>query len=300
MNIIKIVYFGSSDISTYPLKALLNDERYQIIAVVTKPNKASGRGQLIKSTPVAEIANNHNLKLLQPIVPQDIIKDLTELKPDVGVLVSYGKIIPSAIIDLFPFGIINFHPSMLPLYRGPSPIETAIKNGDQSTGLTLMKLTAKMDAGDIYYQEEIGIDPDATTPELHKVFGQRGAELIVDNLDKIMSGQLTGTPQDESLASYCHLIAKSDGQLDPANMTGRECYNRLRAFAKWPKCRLNLSGKEIIITKAKPLDQFSGDSWPDVIPCAQRSALQIIEIISPSSGRRMSLTDYRNGLKNKS
>ena len=293
---INVVYFGTEDISVPTLQALIDDDKYNVVGVVTKPDSARGRGHHVDSPAVAKLARQHDITCLQPVKLRDVTELLESLQADVGALVSYGKIIPQDVIDIFPHGIVNFHPSMLPVYRGPSPIETAIMHGDSFTGLTLMALSKDMDAGDIYYQEKVAIGPDDTAEQLYDRFGRRGAELMVEKLDQIVAGQLTGTPQDNDLAIYCHMITKDDGQLDPGVMTARQCYNRWRALSQWPKCRLNLDGDEVIVTKLKPLDNFQGDNWPDVIPCQDDSAIQILEIINPKSGRRMSVTDYLNGL----
>ena len=296
---VKVVYFGTEDISVPALRALIDSNLYDIVAVVTKPDSLRGRGHVLTRPTVAKIADEHQIKCFQPIKLVDISNELADLKADVGALVSYGKIIPQSIIDLFPHGIVNFHPSMLPVYRGPSPIETAIMNGDSFTGLTLMALDKDMDAGDIYYQEKVSINPDDTTETLYSQFGQRGADLMVDKLHQIVDGKIKGVAQDDDLAVYCHMISRQDGDLDPASMTARQCYNRLRAFSKWPKCRINLAGNEVIITKARALDDFRGDAWPDIIPCQDNSALQLIEIVNPKSGRRMKVVDYLNGLNNR-
>lgn len=293
---INVVYFGTEDISVPTLQALIDDDKYNVVGVVTKPDSARGRGHHVDSPAVAKLARQHDITCLQPVKLRDVTELLESLQADVGALVSYGKIIPQDVIDIFPHGIVNFHPSMLPVYRGPSPIETAIMHGDSFTGLTLMALSKDMDAGDIYYQEKVAIGPDDTAEQLYDRFGRRGAELMVEKLDQIVAGQLTGTPQDNDLAIYCHMITKDDGQLDPGVMTARQCYNRWRALSQWPKCRLNLDGDEVIVTKLKPLDNFQGDNWPDIIPCQDDSAIQILEIINPKSGRRMSVTDYLNGL----
>lgn len=293
---IRVVYFGTEDISVPTLQALLDDKRYQVVAVVTKPDSPRGRGHQIDSPAVAKLARQHGITCLQPTRLIDVTMQLKSLQSDVGALVSYGKIIPQSVIDLFPHGIVNFHPSMLPVYRGPSPIETAIMYGDSFTGLTLMDLSKDMDAGDIYYQEKVAIGPDDTAQDLYNRFGQRGAELMTDKLWQITTGAIQGLPQDNDMAIYCHMITRKDGELNPDVMTARDCYNRLRALGKWPKCRIMLAGHEVILTKAKPLDNFQGDNWPDVIPCQDNSALQIIEIISPKSGRHMNVRDYLNGL----
>lgn len=293
---INVVYFGTEDISVPTLQALIDDDKYNVVGVVTKPDSARGRGHHVDSPAVAKLARQHDITCLQPVKLRDVTESLKSLHADVGALVSYGKIIPDDIIQIFPHGIVNFHPSMLPVYRGPSPIETAIMHGDSFTGLTLMALSKDMDAGDIYYQEKVAISPDDTAEQLYERFGQRGAELMVDKLAQIVTGQITGTPQDDNLAIYCHMITKDDGILRPDVMTARECYNRLRALSQWPKCRISIANHEVIVAKAKLLDNFQGDSWPDVIPCHNNSALQIIEIVNPKSGRRMPVTDYLNGL----
>lgn len=295
---INVVYFGTEDISVPTLQSLIEaSNRYKVVAVVTKPDSLRGRGHKLESPTVAKIAKQHNILCLQPVKLHDIIPQLQQLNADVGALVSYGKIIPQNVIDLFPHGIVNFHPSMLPVYRGPSPIETAIINGDSFTGLSLMALSSEMDAGNIYYQEKALINPDETADDLYRRFGQRGAELMVEKLESIVNDEIKGVPQDNDLAIYCHMITKEDGKLDPDVMTARDCYNRLRALSKWPKCRIELAGRQVIVTRAKPLDNFQGDEWPDIIPCQDNSALQLIEIISPKSGRRMAVSDYLNGLQ---
>lgn len=293
---IKVIFFGTDDISVPTLQALIKSPKYDVVGVVTKPDSARGRGHKIESPEAALIAREHQIKLFQPTKLKEIIPDIAALHADVGALVSYGRIIPQALIDIFPHGIVNFHPSMLPVYRGPSPIETAIMNGDRFTGLTLMSVEKDMDAGPVYYQERVAIGSDDTASELRQRFGQRGAELFIDKLDQIASGVIEGLPQDDELAIYCHMITKADGMLDPATMTARECYNRWRALASWPKCRINFGGQQVILAEAKPLDNFAGDDWPDVIPCANGSALQIIKVVSPKSGKTMKASDYLRGL----
>lgn len=293
---IKVVFFGTEDISAPTLKVLIANPKYNVVGVVTKPDSARGRGHKIDSPEVAKIAQAHDIKLFQPIKLKESVNDIKSLGADVGALVSYGKMIPDELITAFPHGIVNFHPSMLPVYRGPSPIETAIMNGDSFTGLTLMSVQKQMDAGPIYYQEKVALSGYETAPELRMKFGQRGAELFIEKLDQIVAGEIKGIPQDDNLAVYCHIITKEDGNLDPGTMTARECYDRLRAFAKWPKCRIKLADQMVIVEEAKPLDNFAGDSWPDVIPCQGNSALQLLKIVSPKSGKTMKVADYLRGL----
>ena len=344
----RIIFFGTDDFSAPAFRELLGiDENgvklaksaadfCQVVAVVTKPDVAKSRGHKIESPLVAQIAQTFNsqnserkIAIFQPTKLREIADQLRELQPDAGVLVAYGKIVPPEIIDIFAkkyevrdensgeisetsgAGIINFHPSLLPKLRGPSPIETAILSGARETGLTLMKLVREMDAGPILYQEKISLDDRVTSPELYKKFAQRGALLFRENLSNIFKNDVREIAQNDALATYCHMINKDDGILDPAQMTADECDRRVRAFASWPKARLNFAkisrdstdvfakfpDQNIIIVKAKPLANFAGDTWPDVVPCAENTFLQIEKIISPKSGREMTVAEYLRGVK---
>lgn len=295
---IRVIFFGTEDISVPTLNKLIQDERYDVVAVVTKPDAACGRGRTLAAPAVKQAARVHNVTVFQPTKVSEINDDLAALRPDAGALVAYGKLIPDSTLALFSHGIVNFHPSMLPVYRGPSPIVTAIMRGDSFTGLTLMRVSHDMDAGEIYYQEKVAIGADETVEELNARFGARGAELMAGKLADIVSGKIRGLPQDDDLATYCHMIAKADGDLDPATMTARECYNRWRALHAWPKCRIKLAGESVIVTKCEPLDNYMGEDWPDVIPCADNTSLHLIEIQNPRSGRRMGVVDYLNGQAN--
>lgn len=292
----KLVFFGTEDFSAPSLEALIK-AGYSIVAVVTKPDSIRGRGHQVDSPAVAKIATQHGITVLQPQKLVDISDQLLSLDAAAGVLVSYGKIIPESIIQLFPSGIINLHPSLLPKYRGPSPIEAAILNGDRETGLTLMALAKAMDAGPIYYQETISLSGTETKPELYESLSRQGAELMIEKLPGILDGRIQALPQDDTLATYCQLIDRqTDGYITPATMTASECERRVRAYLGWPKTRLDYLGAEVIVTKARVLDNYQGDNWPDIIQCRNETYLQIVEIIAPS-GKQMKTADYLRGLK---
>ena len=291
----KVMFFGTEDFSVPTLQKLI-EANYKIVAAVTKPDTLRGRGHKLDQPAVKKIAAVNNIKVLQPAKVTEILPEIQKLQPEVGVLVSYGKIIPESIIEAFPKGIINIHPSLLPIYRGPSPIESAILNGDKVTGISIMSLEKAMDAGPVYLQEHIELSGIETKNELYDQFSRQGAKLLIENLPRILDGSIKSTSQDESEATYCQMITKSDGDLDPITMTADECERRIRAFIGWPKTRINLLGKNIIVTKARVLADFSGDKWPDVILCKNNSALQITEIVSPN-GKQMKTADYVRGLR---
>jgi methionyl-tRNA formyltransferase len=293
----QIIFFGTDEFSAPSLKALLDVEFCEVVAVVTKPDTVRSRGRKIESPEVANIAKENNIKLFQPEKLGEIKSGLQEINADAGVLVAYGKIVPQSIIDLFPQGIINFHPSLLPKLRGPSPIESAILNGDTETGLTLMKLVKEMDAGPILYQEKIKLNRDEDAVNLRDRFSKRGTELFIQQLPDILSGKTKEIPQNDADATYCRLFTKADGDIDPKTMTAADCEHHVRAFLGWPRTRLNFMGNDVIVTRVKVLPMQPGNDWPDIIACAENTFLQIVELVNPKSGKTMKTADYLRGLK---
>jgi methionyl-tRNA formyltransferase len=249
MNISKpIVFFGTETFSLVALQALI-DAGYPVAAVVTKPDAAKGRGRALTPPPVKVLALKHGITVWQPQKLHEISEEIQSLNGPVGVLVSYGKIIPQSIIDLFNPGIINIHPSLLPRYRGPSPIETALLNGDTQTGVSIMMLTAAMDAGPVYQQETVALDGTETAEDIYDSLGKRGATMLIELLPHIVSGEILPIGQDDTAATYCSLIQKSDGIIDwtrPAESLERQ----IRAYHEWPQSRARLSESDVIITAA--------------------------------------------------
>lgn len=244
-----ILFFGTEDFSALTLEALIA-HNFTIGAIITKPDARRGRHGTLTKPRVKEIGEAHDIPVWQPSKLSDIADDIAEFDSPVGVLVSFGKIIPQSIIDLFTPGIINLHPSLLPKYRGPSPIESAILNGDETTGISIMQLSAAMDAGPVYLQEPYPLSQAETAPELYETLGQRGSELLVNALSHITDGTLTPFPQDDSAANYCSLLTKQDGVIDwnkPAEQLERE----IRAYKNWPGSRTTIGGIELIITSAQ-------------------------------------------------
>ncbi|MFZ1360741.1 MAG: methionyl-tRNA formyltransferase [Candidatus Saccharimonadales bacterium] len=243
-----IVFFGTETFSLASLTALV-EAGFAIGLVVTKPDSKQGRGHRLTEPIVKTYAAAHNIPVLQPRTTQDIIDAITPLTQPTGVLVSYGKIIPQAVIDVFPYGIVNVHPSLLPRYRGPSPIESAIVHGDTETGISLMQLSARMDAGPIYKQTRYALNGAETAYELSEYMAQHGARELVQTLPAILDGSLRPTPQDDKRATYCSLLAKSDGMID-WHMPAVDIERRVRAYIEWPKSRTTIAGLDCVITKA--------------------------------------------------
>jgi methionyl-tRNA formyltransferase len=205
-------------------------------------------------------------------------------------LVAYGKIIPKRIIDIFPHGIINIHPSLLPKYRGPTPIEQAILDGASKTGVSLMQLAPEMDAGPVFTQEEIALKGTESKEELAEQLLQTGAKLLAANIHAILDGSLKPTSQDDSDATYTQLIKKQDGLVEwnkPAEQLERE----VRAYLGWPKSRAEIFGHETIVTKARVAKDHEDGGL--VIQC-KPGWLEIQELTAPS-GRTISGTEFLRG-----
>lgn len=245
----KILFFGTEDFSLGALQALV-DAGYSIAAVVTKPDSPQGRGQKLTPPKVKVYAAEHDIPVWQPLKLSEIADDIKAIGDVAGVLVSFGKIIPQSIIDLFTPGIINVHPSLLPKYRGPSPIETAILNGDTETGVSIMQLSADMDAGPIYGYTPFELHGNETAPELYKELGKLGNQTLIKLLPLILREEATGLPQNNQQATYCQLIKKSDGIIE-WNRPATDIERQIRAYREWPKSRTTLGATEVIVTKAE-------------------------------------------------
>lgn len=286
----KIVFFGTEDFSLTALTGLI-EAGYTVAAVVTKPDSKKGRGQQLIPPSVKTLATRYNIPVFQPNNLSDIIPDIKNLGLVTGVLVSYGKIIPQSIIDLFTPGIINVHPSLLPKYRGPSPIESAIKNGDSITGVTIMQLSAKMDAGPIYASTQHPLQGTETKPELYHALADVGTNLLLEILPTITAGSLLPVPQDEQTASYCQLLQKADANLDLSKISASQAERNIRAHIGFPKSKLTLLNQTVIVTKAHVAAQ---QTTPLDSICKDGAYLCVDELIAPS-GRQMSADAFLRG-----
>lgn len=286
-----IVFFGTDTFSASALRHLIEAD-YTIGAVVTKPDSKSGRGQQLTASLVKQIALEHNIPVWQPTKLIDITDDVKALGDVIGILSSYGRIVPQAVIDLFHPGIINIHPSLLPLYRGPSPIETAIMNGDSQTGVSIMKLSAEMDAGPVYAQEVYKLDGTETAPELYETLSALGGRMLIETLPSIIAGNLLPSPQANA-AIYCYLLKKEDALLNPLETTAVQAERQVRAYLAFPKTKLPFREESIVITKAHVgTDELHDKDF--FVAFKDESYLVVDELIGPS-GKRMSGQAFKNG-----
>ena len=287
-----IIFFGTEDFSAVSLQKLI-DEGFEIAGIITKPDSRKGRGQKFQSPKVKQIGKKFNIPVLQPQKMSEITDFVKKFEKPAGVLVSFGRIIPQEIIDLFTPAIVNVHPSLLPKYRGSSPIESAILNGDEKTGVSLMKLSKEMDAGDVYSQKEIELSKTETASDLYKTCGEIGAEMLVRDLPKIISGEIKGLKQDDSQAEYCQLLKKSDALLSQDKQTAEQAEQQIRAFEIFPKSKTKLGEHLIIVKSAKVVSSNPGNS-PLTLKFAEGTFLKIERLITPN-GKETTAESFENG-----
>lgn len=298
----KIVFMGSPQYAVPILEAL--HEKYQVAGVITQPDKPVGRGKKIQSPPVKILAEKLGLPVLQPekIRGNDFLQDLAALAPDVVIVAAYGKILPKAILDFPKFGCVNVHASLLPKWRGASPIQCAILNGDAATGATIMLMDEGVDTGHILSQREVQIEPDDTAESLSTKLSISGAQLLAETLPEYLAGNLKAVAQKDEEASYTRMINKEDGELKfTRDAAGLE--RRVRAYYPWPICFFKWNENVLRVIKAK-INQTKELACGqrgilDKFPCVGTSTfdLKLLEV-QPSGKRIMSGKDFLNGARN--
>ena len=287
-----IIFFGTEDFSAVSLQKLI-DEGFKIAGIITKPDSRKGRGQKFQAPKVKQTGEKFNIPVLQPQKMSEITDFVKKFEKPAGVLVSFGRIIPQEIIDLFAPAIVNVHPSLLPKYRGSSPIESAILNGDEKTGVSLMKLSKEMDAGYVYSQEEIELSKTETASDLYKTCGEIGAEMLVRDLPKIISGEIKVQKQDDSQAEYCQLLKKSDALLSQNEQTAEQAEQQIRAFEIFPKSKIKL-GEYLIIVKSAKVVSSNPENSPLTLKFAEGTFLKIERLITPN-GKETTAGSFENG-----
>jgi methionyl-tRNA formyltransferase len=231
----RIVFCGTPQFAVPALKLLMAQSDFQIVAVVTQPDRPRGRGHELSSSPVKQLALDSAIPFHQPekIRAPESQALLEALAPDAIVIIAYGQIIPARLLPIPKLGWINLHASLLPKYRGAAPINWAIVNGETTTGVTTMRIDAGMDTGEMLLQKEIAIGPAETTPELAVRLSELGAPLVVETLRGLAVGSITPRPQANDQASLAPILKREDGRLD-WSLSAHQIFNRIRGFAPWP------------------------------------------------------------------
>lgn len=282
----KLVFMGTPDYAVNTLEALIS-ARHNVAAVFAQPDKPVGRKHIITAPPVKVCAENHGIAVYQPNTLRDGKAEeiLREIAPDAIVVVAYGKILPKEILNIPKYGCVNGHASLLPKYRGASPIQWCIVCGEKETGVTAMKMDEGMDTGDILKTVKTEIGAEETAEELFCRLSGITAELLVNTIDDLENGNITPQKQDEEKASYAPIIKKEMALLDFENKTAEEIHNAVRGYYSWPCAYFLLEGKRVKIIKAAVSDNTgakagtvikSDDSL--VIACKGGTAVELVTV----------------------
>jgi methionyl-tRNA formyltransferase len=248
----RLVFMGTPRFGQMILEALIG--HYEIVAVVTQPDREAGRGRKMMTSPVKALALEHNLPLLQPqrLRQEEVVQQLGDLVPTVIVVAAFGQILPPSILSLPKHGSINVHASLLPRHRGAAPIPAAILAGDKQSGVTIMLMDEGLDTGPILSQATVDIASEDTTASLTEKLGQLGGQLLLDTLPHWLAGEVTPREQDESQATYAGMLRREDGRITwtkPAEQIARRC----RAFYPWPGAFTFWDEKRLKVLSARPL-----------------------------------------------
>jgi methionyl-tRNA formyltransferase len=246
-----IVFMGTPAISAATLAELVKGPD-EVVGVVTQPDRPSGRGQQTAPSPVRRFAESRGIPVVAPekIRTAEFLETLRQWRPEIIVVVAYGRILPKPVLELAPRGCLNVHYSLLPKYRGAAPAAWTIINGESEGGVTTMQLVEKMDAGGIYLQEKMTLAPDETTGSLQEKLTPLGARLLLETLRRLKEGSLAPAPQDESLATLAPMLKKEDGVIDWTR-PALEIERRVRGLHPWPGSFTHLNGKLLKVHRVK-------------------------------------------------
>src|SRR3984893_10970134 len=261
---LRIVFMGTPALAAHILERLAAAARnsatpgFEIAGVVTRPDQPRGRGLRLEPSEVAAVAMRRGLPLLKPakIRNAEFLAELSTLNPDLLVVAAYGRILPDPVLDAARIMPLNVHASLLPRHRGASPVEGATLAGDAESGVTIMRITSRMDAGPMLLAHAIPITPDETQGTLKEKLAELGAVALIEALEKLQRGQLVETPQDESLATYTSPVSKADAVIDWGADAVR-IERMVRAYDPWPVARTRVGGDELLVWRAAPEDPDS-------------------------------------------
>jgi len=301
---LKIVYMGTPDFAVPPLRALQKSGDW-VVAVVTQPDRPKGRGRKLAPPPVKETATAFGIPVIQPetVRSDEFHQRMRQLAPDLFVVVAFGQILPPSLLEIPAMGAINVHASLLPRHRGAAPIQWAIIEGDEETGVTTMMMDEGMDTGDILLEGKTPIAAEETAAELHDRLSEMGAPLLLDTIERLKSGNLTPVPQDPAKATYASMLKKSDGEIDwsqPAERIDR----RIRGMTPWPGAYTFTDGMRLKILKARVLQRDISvppgtilECMPGELHIATGKAALAISEIQGKSGKRLPIDDFLCGCR---
>ncbi len=298
----RILFMGTPEFAEQSLRALV-ENNHDVIGVITQPDKPKGRGYEMAMPEVKVYALEKNIPVYQPETLKDgAIADLLDsLKPDVIIVVAYGKILPEYILNYPKYGCINIHGSLLPQYRGAAPIQRAVMDGKKVSGVTSMYMEKGLDTGDMLIKRELAIGEDTTAGEYHDALAVLGGEVLLETLEALKEGSLSPEKQDDSLSTYASQLSKAEGEIN-WNDTADAIYNKVRGLNPWPKAFSFMGNKRFVVDfvykttgTGKPGEVLSADNSGIVVSCGDGAVL--IKELKPEGKKMMAVSDYLRGHK---
>lgn len=299
----RVVFFGTPQFAVPSLTHLIQSS-HQVVGVVTQPDRPRGRGQKITDSPVKSTALQHGIPVFQPARLRDpeVADTLAKWAPDVGVVAAYGKIIPESVLHLPRLGMINVHASLLPRYRGAAPVQRAVMDGEQLTGVTIMRMVAALDAGGMFAKVTRSIGPDETSDVVERDLAELGASLLIEVLEDVAVGTAIEEPQDDSLSTYASKVTKDEGLID-WTLPAAAIHNRVRGLYPWPHAFTYLDGERLILMRThvafEPCSAPPGtviDAGGGLIQVATGHGGRLaIDELQPEGRRAMKTRDYLAG-----
>jgi methionyl-tRNA formyltransferase len=303
MSKVRVVFLGTPNFAVSSLKALLDDEHYEVVGVVTQPDRPAGRKMQLQASPIKSFCYSRGVKVISPeTVNSDVMLDEFQIwAAEVAIVVAYGQILSEQFIKLFPLGAVNIHGSLLPRWRGAAPIQRAIEYGDSETGVTLQKIVKKLDAGDILGFRKIQITDDMDAQVLHDKMAEVSATLLHVELMDYVRGNLSGVSQDEALVTYAKKIEKTEGLIE-WKKSSRDIFNKVRAFVMGPGTWTTFNKTKLKIHKVNIIEEAARETPGTVIVAhgedfwvsTGNGILQITEV-QPESRNRMNAADFIKG-----
>ncbi|MBD1379995.1 methionyl-tRNA formyltransferase [Metabacillus arenae] len=299
----KIVFMGTPDFSVPVLRQLLIDG-YEVVGVVTQPDRPKGRKKILTPPPVKVEAEQHKIPVFQPekIKEKKELEKILSLEPDLIVTAAFGQILPKGLLEAPKFGCVNVHASLLPELRGGAPIHYSILQGKEKTGITIMYMVEKLDAGDILSQAEVQIEENDHVGSLHDKLSKAGARLLSDTLPKLLNAEITPVKQDESKVTFAYNIKREQEKIN-WSLSGEEIYNHIRGLNPWPVAYTLLNGQVLKVwwgekmpnkTKAEPGTVIGFDTDGPVVATGNQTAIKLTQL-QPAGKKKMTGEDFLRG-----
>ena len=300
---LRLVFMGTPEISAYVFERMIEDG-YHFVGLVAQPDHPVGRKGLLEKVPTKVIAEKYNIPVFQPVKIRDDYAFIDEIKPDLVITLAYGQIVPQGFLDKVPMGCLNLHGSLLPKYRGASPIQTALINDETVTGVTLMEMVKAMDAGKMYAKKEVIIEEDDNSTSLFNKIKVAAADLVLEALPLYINGKLKGEPQDENEVTFCSLIKPEQEKLD-LNLPAKSIIGWIRGLSDEPGAYLYLNNLKLKIYKAKIVNEVVDHSVGEILKAdknglvfqAKDGQIAILEL-QKEGKKRMDYRSFINGNQN--